>query len=88
MQRFVLRLIPSLKLQGVLRISFGLQNSCHDVEVLANSITQPERLEKGLLKEFIKTKTQLVYGEEQLCFYLFYELTAKDRFPENFGINR
>ncbi len=61
-QKFVLGMIPAINLQGVLRVSFGLQNTSADVEVLLENLQRKGRIPKKQLNDFIKLRASIVYG--------------------------
>ncbi len=52
-QRFVLRAVPVLNLQGVLRVSFGLQNTEQDVELMLDRLMKKSRIPTKQLRNFI-----------------------------------
>lgn len=60
-QRFVLRAVPVLNLQGVLRVSFGLQNTEQDVELMLDRLTKKSRIPKKQLLNFIAQREAAVY---------------------------
>jgi selenocysteine lyase/cysteine desulfurase len=60
-QRFVLRAVPVLKLQGVLRVSFGLQNTKQDVELMLDRLMKKSRIPKKQLRNFIARREAAVY---------------------------
>ncbi|MDP2234848.1 MAG: aminotransferase class V-fold PLP-dependent enzyme [Bacteroidales bacterium] len=61
-QRFVLKIVPILNLQGLLRVSFGLQNTENDVDVMLHSLQQKGKMSSKKYKEFLKQRIALVYG--------------------------
>lgn len=61
-QHNFLKLVPMLNLQGVLRISFGLQNTPEDVEIMLQNLTKKGRLKQRQINDFIAQRRQLVYG--------------------------
>ncbi len=60
-QRNVLKLVPMLNLQGVLRISFGLQNTPEDVEIMLQHLTTKGRLKKAQINDYLIQRRQLVF---------------------------
>jgi len=60
-QRFVLRLVPVLNLQGVLRVSLGLQNTEQDVELMLGRLMKKNRIPKAQLHNFIAQREAAVY---------------------------
>jgi selenocysteine lyase/cysteine desulfurase len=61
-QRYVLKMVPIINLQGLLRVSFGLQNSESDVDVMLESLQQKGRLSRKQMNDYIEERFQLVYG--------------------------
>jgi selenocysteine lyase/cysteine desulfurase len=61
-QRNVLKIVPILNLQGVLRISFGLQNTPEDVEIMLQNLPKKGRLKQEQINNYITQRSQLVYG--------------------------
>jgi selenocysteine lyase/cysteine desulfurase len=64
-QRFVLKIVPILNLQGLLRVSFGIQNTENDVDVMLQSLQQKGKFSNKKYKEFLKQRIALVYGSIQ-----------------------
>jgi selenocysteine lyase/cysteine desulfurase len=60
-QRFVLRLVPVLNLQGVLRVSFGLQTTEQDVDLMLSRLMKKSRIPKRELHNFIAQREAAVY---------------------------
>ena len=60
-QRFVLRLVPILNLQGVFRVSFGLQNTEQDVELMLDRLMKKSRIPVKELRKFIALRAATVY---------------------------
>jgi selenocysteine lyase/cysteine desulfurase len=60
-QRFVLKIVPMLNLQGLLRVSFGIQNTENDVDVMLQSLQQKGKFSNKNYKEFLKQRIALVY---------------------------
>lgn len=76
-QRFVLKLVPILNLQGMARASFGIQNTESDIDQLIeelNCISGNGRLPKDVrftkketlrqIREFIEKRELLVFGQQ------------------------
>jgi len=61
-QRFVLKIVPILNLQGLLRVSFGIQNTENDVDVMLQSLQQKVKMSSKNYKEFLKQRIAFVYG--------------------------
>ena len=62
-QRFVLKMVPALRLQGVLRISFGLINTMSEVDLIAPNLQHKSRVSKTDYKNFVQERIRLVYGD-------------------------
>ena len=60
-QRFVLRAVPVLNLQGVLRVSFGLQNTEQDVELMLDRLMKKSRIPAKQWNNFIAQREAAVY---------------------------
>jgi cysteine sulfinate desulfinase/cysteine desulfurase-like protein len=56
-----LRAVPVLKLQGLLRVSFGLQNTKQDVELMLDRLMKKSRIPKKQLRNFIARREAAVY---------------------------
>jgi selenocysteine lyase/cysteine desulfurase len=60
-QRFALRAVPVLNLQGVLRVSFGLQNTEQDVELMLNRLMKKSRIPAAQWRNFLARREADVY---------------------------
>ncbi len=61
-QRNVLKIVPILNLQGVLRISFGLQNTPEEVETMLQNLPKKGRLKEAQINDYLNQRSHLVYG--------------------------
>lgn len=70
-QRIILILFKKLSLPGVVRISLGIENSESDIERLVLALQQIAdnqnkiRSDRGILNDFARMRTQLVFGSGQ-----------------------
>ena len=60
-QRFALRVVPVLNPQGVLRVSFGLQNTEQDVEMMLNWLMKKNRIPAEKWRNFLMQREAEVY---------------------------
>ena len=60
-QRHVLKIVPILNLQGVLRVSFGLQNTENDVDVMLECIQQKGKLGRKKFNDYLNHRIALVF---------------------------
>lgn len=60
-QRYVLKAIPILNLQGLLRVSFGLQNTENDVDVMLECLQRKGRLSRKKFNDYLNHRISLVF---------------------------
>jgi selenocysteine lyase/cysteine desulfurase len=60
-QRYVLKIVPILNLQGVLRVSFGLQNTENDVDVMLQSLQQKGGLSRKKFNDYLNHRIAAVF---------------------------
>jgi selenocysteine lyase/cysteine desulfurase len=60
-QRFVLHVVPVLNFQGVLRVSFGLQNTEQDVKLMLDRLMKKNRIPEEQVRKFIAQREADVY---------------------------
>ena len=61
LQRNALKIIPILNLQGLLRISFGLQNTENDVDVMLESLQQRGKISREKFNEYLNHRVSMVF---------------------------
>ena len=60
-QRYVLKIIPILNLQGLLRVSFGLQNTENDVDQMLECLQQKGKLSSKIFNDYLDQRKSLVF---------------------------
>lgn len=61
LQRNILKIVPILNLQGLLRISFGLQNTENDVDVMLESLQQRGKFSREKFKDYLNHRLSMVF---------------------------